>query len=378
MATHTLNLVDPIHSLETIDQDRGEVLSLYNFEDTLIVNDDFLRYRSFRANNLVFEEAMIPADVFVLGIKQRYSRDFVDGLSPLDSLLPNLNRRYSRDFGGESPESILRMGENIVLKSTIRSTLAMESLLSMSEGFSLRLFPVRAFDDSLSLGMDFITAQSERWSFVFDDKVYLTEKAEIPYSLIVVGGLGSGDYLSGTLVDIQASLDDDEYFLAWIGDVSGVTDISAKNTTILMFQIGGVRIEALKARIPEEEIQELGGKVTAAKSDIVMEQGTTFERNLYYRDNDRNPIDITGYTAAMHVRAQKNSTDALLTLTSSAGYIVIGGATGHLEIHIPANEMEGLNFVWGFYDLELYPEGDTTQAFRLLEGRIRLTKEVTR
>ena len=361
---------------------QGYALETLSLEDVLIASDILLPY--FRSEpSISIESTLTALDVFVSRSKRRYINNLNDGLAPLDSMLMFMNERYILDFGDGAVDEILRVDDSVYMKPTFRHYSTLESNFVIEETFTIEEVSSHPLnmDNSFGVSEDFQVHSVQRFLF-FTDVAYFADKMETPMYLTVIGGTGSGAYPHGTYADIQASLDSDEHFMAWIGHTQGVTNVVAKNTTILltttMYRLRGTTVEALKGELSSREILALGGRMSAANLDIVMEQGTTFERNLYYKDNNGKPIDITGYTAAMHVRAQKKASEALLTLTSSAGYITIGGAIGHLEIHIPANEMDDLNFIWGFYDLELYPEGDTTQAFRLLEGRIRLTKEVTR
>lgn len=231
--------------------------------------------------------------------------------------------------------------------------------------------------DSLALGDSIRPLHTARRYRFLNDTLQLTDKGERQFELFVTGGTGDGTYRHGARVSIEVTLESNERFLAWAGEEQYIEDIYALSTFVNMPN-ETVRIEAIKGDVSLTDILKLGGRVSAARLDLVMEQGATFERNIYYKDSDNNPIDISGWTAAMQIRQYRDSEDALLTLTSSAGDIIMAGPTGHLEIHIPANEMDDLTFSWGYYDLELYPGGDTTRAFRLLEGRVKLTKEVTR
>jgi hypothetical protein len=78
-------------------------------------------------------------------------------------------------------------------------------------------------------------------------------------------------------------------------------------------------------------------------------------------------VDLTGYTAAMKVRAKPTST-ALLSLTSGAG-ITLGGPAGTIRIAITATQTLLLNDGWHVYDLLLTDSlGGKT---KFLAGRLR-------
>jgi len=71
--------------------------------------------------------------------------------------------------------------------------------------------------------------------------------------------------------------------------------------------------------------------MAAGTLNIVIEQGATFQKKLTWADDidfpaSGNPIDITGYTARMQLREEKDSPDpAILELTDGNGRITIGG-----------------------------------------------------
>lgn len=87
------------------------------------------------------------------------------------------------------------------------------------------------------------------------------------------------------------------------------------------------------------------------------------------------PKDITGYTARMHIRAQKNSATTILELASADGEIIIGDATGKVTLSLTAAATAALSFDTAYYDLELVLGAAVK---RLAEGVVTLSKEVTR
>jgi len=119
--------------------------------------------------------------------------------------------------------------------------------------------------------------------------------------------------------------------------------------------------------------------MAAGTLDIVIEQGTTFRKKLTWVDDQvpAVPIDITGFTARMHLREEFESPDPpIIELTDGNGRIVIGGSNGEIDLFIADADTEALTIESGVYDLEVEaPGGDVT---RLLEGRFTLSLEVTR
>ena len=69
----------------------------------------------------------------------------------------------------------------------------------------------------------------------------------------------------------------------------------------------------------------------AASYDITIAQGAELQHNLIWKDSAGVPIDLTGYTAKMQVRQRYASDDAVLSLSTTAGTIVLGGVACDME-----------------------------------------------
>lgn len=114
----------------------------------------------------------------------------------------------------------------------------------------------------------------------------------------------------------------------------------------------------------------------AGKYDTVIEQGATFKRTITWKDSAGNPVNVTGYTGRMQIRATVDSPTIIHTLTVANGQITLGGAAGTVTLNIPDETTATFTFTDAVYDLEL--ESGTGDVTRLLEGRLVLSKEVTR
>ena len=122
--------------------------------------------------------------------------------------------------------------------------------------------------------------------------------------------------------------------------------------------------------------------MAAGKYNLTIEQGTTLNLDLTYRDSDNNPIDLTGYSAKMQIKsdyADKNP-KTYLTLSSSLNAdntgLTLGGASGSINIFVSAPSSSAINFDSAVYDLEI--TSITGLVTRLLEGNVKLNREVTR
>jgi hypothetical protein len=128
--------------------------------------------------------------------------------------------------------------------------------------------------------------------------------------------------------------------------------------------------------------------MAAGKYNITIEQGTTIRLELQYKDASGSAIDLTGYSGRMQIKSDfaDNAPVTYLTLSSSlnqdgTGLNFSGSAgtnpptSGTIGILISAVTSSALNFDTAFYDLELETGSIVT---RLLQGTIKLSKEVTR
>jgi hypothetical protein len=94
----------------------------------------------------------------------------------------------------------------------------------------------------------------------------------------------------------------------------------------------------------------------------------------YVRYNQ--PVDLTGYTARMDIRASKNDTLPVLTLDTAGGEIVLNNTDKTITLTIAASVTEALTITKGVYDLELV--SPLADVYRLLEGSIVISNEITR
>lgn len=106
-------------------------------------------------------------------------------------------------------------------------------------------------------------------------------------------------------------------------------------------------------------------------------QGATFRKVVTWKAGDPAvPVDLTGCTARMHVRAKLEDAAPLLALTTEDGGIVLGGAAGTVTIFVSDAGTAAITWVSGVYDLEIeFTNGDVR---RLIYGTVTVSKEVTR
>ena len=124
--------------------------------------------------------------------------------------------------------------------------------------------------------------------------------------------------------------------------------------------------------------------MAAGNYSFTIEQGTTFTRIFKYKDEDGNPVDLTGYDVRMQIRSSYDSA-VLASLTSGSGDFVVSvppdaaeGVTdkNQIKLTISANNTAAYTFDQALYDIEL--ESGTGVVTRLLQGKIKLSREVTK
>lgn len=107
--------------------------------------------------------------------------------------------------------------------------------------------------------------------------------------------------------------------------------------------------------------------------DIVCPQGVTFDRTFTYTLGGT-AVNLTGYTAALQVRAAYDADTALISLTSGSG-ITLGGTAGTIAVTASATVTGAVDAGSYAWDLELYSGVEVT---RLLQGSFTVTGGVTR
>lgn len=126
--------------------------------------------------------------------------------------------------------------------------------------------------------------------------------------------------------------------------------------------------------------------MAAGKYSFIIEQGATTNLNIQWTDSSGSAIDLTGYSARMQIRPGIEANDVHISLLSDlqpdgTGLNLSGSngetpvESGSIGIYISAYSSSLLNFTEAYYDLELVNGIEVT---RLLEGRVKLSKNVTR
>lgn len=112
-------------------------------------------------------------------------------------------------------------------------------------------------------------------------------------------------------------------------------------------------------------------------TDLVVPQGTSWSRRFEFLDASGEPVDLTaeGWSAKADLRIRKAAPEVLYTWSSDTANLDMT-ADGELILTLEPEETASWVFRRGVWDLEVTdPDGVVT---RLAEGRLRVTREVTR
>ncbi len=126
--------------------------------------------------------------------------------------------------------------------------------------------------------------------------------------------------------------------------------------------------------------------------NFIIEQGTTVNFRIDYTDSNGDPIDLTGYQARMQIRNEPGGSLLYATLSSSIGIdgtglnfmptsasVTLPPSSGSIGVMISAISSSLFSFDKAHYDIELISgSGASQHIIRLLQGKVKLSKEVTR
>lgn len=128
--------------------------------------------------------------------------------------------------------------------------------------------------------------------------------------------------------------------------------------------------------------------MAAGKYSFVIEQGSTVNFEIQYKDSNSNPVNLTGYSGKMMIRSGYADANPITYAVLSSSLAADGtglnfsgsnGTTpptsGSIGIYISAASSSNFTFTTAQYDLEI-TSGSIVN--RILGGQVSLSKEVTR
>jgi hypothetical protein len=108
----------------------------------------------------------------------------------------------------------------------------------------------------------------------------------------------------------------------------------------------------------------------ATKSNLVIDQGSTYSAELNLTDENGDPLVLDGYTANSQIRKWYTSSTVAATFTTS-----INVASAVITLGLTANQTSNLVAGRYVYDVEL---NDGSEVSRIVEGIVTVTPQVTR
>ena len=116
--------------------------------------------------------------------------------------------------------------------------------------------------------------------------------------------------------------------------------------------------------------------MSAGRHDIEIEQGSDFVLNILYQDTNDDVLDLSTYTARMHLRESSDSSSTLIELTNGNGRITLGQSDPNIILELTAGDTASLDFDYAFYDLEVVSSSATVS--KVLRGSVKLIREFTK
>ena len=127
--------------------------------------------------------------------------------------------------------------------------------------------------------------------------------------------------------------------------------------------------------------------MAAGRYSFVIEQGATLDFEIEYTDSNGDPVDLTDYEGRMQIKNAQGGT-SFITLSSSlnndgtglnfsGSKNLVPPSSGTIGIFISAHSSSLLDFKDAVYDLEIVSGSKYPVVTRVLEGKIRLSKEIT-
>lgn len=121
--------------------------------------------------------------------------------------------------------------------------------------------------------------------------------------------------------------------------------------------------------------------MAAGKYDFSIEQGSSFKIDFVYKDQNKQPVNLTNWCVRLAWKTNTGTTQAFSSdNTNYALYTLdVGGANGKISFMLPANITSAFNFDTAKYDLDLqspddFSAGGDPYVKRLLYGTITLIK----
>ena len=134
--------------------------------------------------------------------------------------------------------------------------------------------------------------------------------------------------------------------------------------------------------------------MAAGNYNFTIEQGSTFKRTFKYKDSEGSPIDLALFEVNMGIRSDIDSSISILEVgetgalkngvdsTSNTFFKITSASEGananEINLTIDADTTASMSFGTAVYDIEISDNSTPKVVTRILQGKIKLSKEVTR
>ena len=113
----------------------------------------------------------------------------------------------------------------------------------------------------------------------------------------------------------------------------------------------------------------------AATYGFTADKGATFTQVIKWKNQDKTPVNLTGFSAEMVIREKTTAIVVMLTLSTANGRISLGGSDGTITLSATAAEMD---IVAGQYTYTLELTSSSNEVTRLLMGTFTVRPDVLR
>jgi len=113
----------------------------------------------------------------------------------------------------------------------------------------------------------------------------------------------------------------------------------------------------------------------AATYGFTADKGATFNQVIKWKNEDKTPVNLAGYSAELVIREKTTATNVVLTLSTDNGRITINASTGELVLTVSASDMD---ITAGQYTYTLELTSSSNEVTRLLMGTFTIRPDVVR
>lgn len=123
--------------------------------------------------------------------------------------------------------------------------------------------------------------------------------------------------------------------------------------------------------------------------NFTIEQGSTFQRTFKYKDSNGDPLSLANHDIFMDIRESVDSPTTILDISEEQGIksdgstvsntnFTVSSSNHQFTLTIDADTTASMSFNTAVYDIEIKDNSTPPVVTRLLQGKIKLSKEVTR